>query len=458
MAATCKFSRAQLCYLNVCPPGYSYQSGTSCYNSCSATSGRACGSTSGTCQASAVCTDNNGYAGESCTGTVPSDTTLSCSTSTYTQCACSTANLCGAACGGSYSFASIGNSYQCTGNGGAICQGCPGYVAPAVTAVQCPVNTYSSTGKDTDGAGSGCTECPSGATAARGSTACTYPSPPPSLAITSLTYVAAVVTLSGYTTSTFGTAQANAFKLAVAGGIQMPASSITITSVLSASLGRHLLQSGVNVAFTVTVAMSSVSEAAMTAALSSLPSSPSALSTLQSAGLTACTGVALVGTPGATTTVPTDATSYLPVTTLSSSGTTATAVRTSVSPQSCVAPSSCAYQCAAGYVVSTTGNTVIFTPANTPAGCVCYTGTSSNAGSGVGVTVSFQDGSSAIATGLSGCTLSVAASTQGVMCTGTYTVTGISGCTAGNVVKSAAPSTCAASALTLAAAAAVAAF
>jgi hypothetical protein len=39
----------------------------------------------------------------------------------------------------------------------------------------CPTNTYSSTGKDTDGNGGGCTNCPSGQTSSTGSTECTTP-------------------------------------------------------------------------------------------------------------------------------------------------------------------------------------------------------------------------------------------------------------------------------------------
>jgi len=41
------------------------------------------------------------------------------------------------------------------------------------TPVACPANTYSSTGKDTDGAGAGCTACPLNTYSSAGATACT---------------------------------------------------------------------------------------------------------------------------------------------------------------------------------------------------------------------------------------------------------------------------------------------
>jgi hypothetical protein len=91
--------------------GYSYTQSSSCAGSCSATSGRSCGSTSGSCTAGVQCTDNNYNPGSHCTGSAPSGNTMSCSTSSYTSCpvpACSTSSLCSAACGGgSYSYSNI---------------------------------------------------------------------------------------------------------------------------------------------------------------------------------------------------------------------------------------------------------------------------------------------------------------------------------------------------------------
>ena len=274
--------------------------------------------------------------------------------------------------------------------------------------------------------------------------------PPPSSA--AVAYIAAAVTLSGYTTATFGTAQAAAFTSVVATYIGVPASAITITSVTAAAAaGRHLLQSGVTVSLTVTTTTAGAGVYAPV--LSSFGSASNAASLLQAAGLTACTAVALVGTVGTTATAPTAATS-LPTTSLSTA--VATATRTSVSPASCVAPSDCAYQCSAAYSLTTdsTGNTVTFTPTSSVPGCTCYTGTSLNTASiDTAMAVTFLDGSTATATGLSGCTLSISAVTQGVTCSGTDTIAGVSGCN-GAPATSAAPATCAASVLTLAAAAA----
>jgi hypothetical protein len=87
------------------------------------------------------------------------------------------------------------SSYQCSGGNrccsnadcvnGAICQNAIPIVCLAVGGAcsqgtcyrncDCPPNTYSSTGKDTDGNGGGCTNCPSGKTSSTGSTECTTP-------------------------------------------------------------------------------------------------------------------------------------------------------------------------------------------------------------------------------------------------------------------------------------------
>ncbi len=66
--------------------GYTYEVSSSCTGSCSATSGRACGSTSGTCAAAYICTDNSNSAGSHCSGSAPSAIQASCSTSSYSVC------------------------------------------------------------------------------------------------------------------------------------------------------------------------------------------------------------------------------------------------------------------------------------------------------------------------------------------------------------------------------------
>ena len=66
--------------------GYNYVAGTSCGQTCFAVTNRPCGSTAGTCSTNAVCVDNNGNPGNSCTGNSPAATTITCATSTYTQC------------------------------------------------------------------------------------------------------------------------------------------------------------------------------------------------------------------------------------------------------------------------------------------------------------------------------------------------------------------------------------
>lgn len=100
-----------------------------------------------------------------------------------------------------------------------------------------------------------------------------------------------------------------------------------------------------------------------------------------------------------------------------------------------MAPSSCAYQCSASYTVSIpSGSTTVTLTPGTVSGCTCYTGTAtlpSTSSSFSNTMFSFTDGSTAyVSDGAAQCTLSVAATTQGVTCTGTYGVSGTSVCPA----------------------------
>ena len=139
------------------------------------------------------------------------------------------------------------------------------------------------------------------------------PSPPPQPTVSSITptYVSAIAMLSGYTVSTFGATQATQFKSAVATALGVSSSVVTITSI-TVTIGRHLLQSAVNVAFTLTTTSSAASNIAnaMTANLG--------VNSLRNAGLTACYSVA-VSTPSIQTTAPgPDVSNTLPVTTSTS--------------------------------------------------------------------------------------------------------------------------------------------
>jgi hypothetical protein len=102
--------------------------------------------------------------------------------------------------------------------------------------------------------------------------------------------------------ATFGAAEASAFKSTVATAVGVPASAITITS-LTAAARRYLLTAGVSVAFSVLASSSSVTAASVTTAVAAVTTT-----TLQSGGLTACSGVAVVGTVGTSTatTAPVD--------------------------------------------------------------------------------------------------------------------------------------------------------
>jgi hypothetical protein len=135
------------------------------------------------------------------------------------------------------------------------------------------------------------------------------PPPPPPTSTSSPSYVSATATLGGYSVTTFGTAQAAQFKGAVAIALSVSSSVVAITSVM-APAGRHLLQSSVSVAFTVTTTSSAASS--VSSALT-VVTGTGAVSMFQSAGLTSCTFV-VVSTPSTGSTAPVDATSSLPFT------------------------------------------------------------------------------------------------------------------------------------------------
>ena len=135
------------------------------------------------------------------------------------------------------------------------------------------------------------------------------PPPSPAISPSATAYVSAALTVSGYSTSTFGTAQASAFASAIATGLSVSASAITITSVTAAaSSGRRLTQTGVTVAFSVQTTGSASS--ALVSSISTLTNTVTA-SSLQAAGLTACTGISIASQGSVGTTTPT-ATTALP--------------------------------------------------------------------------------------------------------------------------------------------------
>ena len=140
-------------------------------------------------------------------------------------------------------------------------------------------------------------------------------SPTPSPTTPALANTVAITgahTLSGYTASTFGTAQAAAFKSVLATSAGVTFSSVYITSVTNAAgSGRHLLQASVTVGYSILVPAT----ANVTAAISSITAITT--SSLVSAGLTSCTGVAVATAPSqaAATTIPTDVTTTLTNTT-----------------------------------------------------------------------------------------------------------------------------------------------
>ena len=168
-----------------------------------------------------------------------------------------------------------------------------------------------------------------------GVTAVSYPSPPPPSpppvvmppppsppVSTTTVAISGAASLVGYSVATFGTAQATAFKSALATATGVTASSVYITSVSNtAGSGRHLAQTGVTVAYTVLLPVTaSVSTA--TAALTSITAA-----NLQTAGLTACTSVAVATAPAqvflaAGAPPPSDVASSLPPTSPTAAPTT----------------------------------------------------------------------------------------------------------------------------------------
>jgi hypothetical protein len=147
-------------------------------------------------------------------------------------------------------------------------------------------------------------------------------SPVPSTVNTSVA-VSGALSLSGYDTTSFGTAQANAFKSTAATAAGTSPSAVFITSVTSsaaaAPTGRHLAAtpSGVTVAYTIVFSTSASATVNVTNVAASLGSITAA--SFQSAGLTACTSVA-VAVPATSATLvsgaapPTEVISTLPVT------------------------------------------------------------------------------------------------------------------------------------------------
>jgi hypothetical protein len=131
------------------------------------------------------------------------------------------------------------------------------------------------------------------------------PSPPPA---GGGYVVSATVTLTGLTVSTFNTAAQTAFINTVASQLNVSASAVAITSVTAAaSAGRHLLQTGIAVAFTVTAPTAAASTALASSISSTLTAGAgltaftAALNTnLAAAGAPTVTGVALTTPPTVT--------------------------------------------------------------------------------------------------------------------------------------------------------------
>jgi 3',5'-cyclic AMP phosphodiesterase CpdA len=138
-------------------------------------------------------------------------------------------------------------------------------------------------------------------------------SPPPAASATTAA-VSGAMTLSGYTSSTFGTGEAAGFKAAVATAAGVQSSAVYITAVANVvSSGRHLLAGGVTVSYTVLVP-ATANLATVAAGVSGVTTA-----TLQSAGLTQCTAVAVAVAPAPTAIVvgappPSDVVTSLPAT------------------------------------------------------------------------------------------------------------------------------------------------
>ena len=132
-------------------------------------------------------------------------------------------------------------------------------------------------------------------------------SPPPA-APANTTAITGAQTLSGYIASTFGTAQAAAYKGVLATAAGVTSSSVYITSVANAAgSGRHLAQSSVTVAYSILVPSSSNAATAI-ANIGAITAT-----SLQAGGLTACTdvAVAIAPTQAAAVSLPTDVTNTL---------------------------------------------------------------------------------------------------------------------------------------------------
>ena len=102
--------------------------------------------------------------------------------------------------------------------------------------------------------------------------------------------VSTSVTLGGYTTSTFTSAAASAYRSGIATALSLPGSQfVTITSVSDVTVRRHLSAAGVAVGTSI-LGTSTMTPSALVATVGTLSSNPSALSTaLLTAGLTGAT-------------------------------------------------------------------------------------------------------------------------------------------------------------------------
>ena len=110
-------------------------------------------------------------------------------------------------------------------------------------------------------------------------------------------YVAATLTLGGYSATTFGTGEAAAFRAAVAAAASTTAASVTITAVADAVAGRRRTHSTA-VAVSFTVASTNSQTAGVSAALSAL-----SVANFAAQGL-AVTNVAVTAAPATTQTAP----------------------------------------------------------------------------------------------------------------------------------------------------------
>ena len=180
------------------------------------------------------------------------------------------------------------------------------YVAPGYTINGVSGSGFNYAGKTyTTGAGSSGGVCSQVASTLPGTSPSPTPSPGTSPSVP-VAYISAAVSLSGYTTATFGTGEAQAFRTAMA--TKTGASAVTITGVAAASgSGRRRTHAdGVVVSFTLTTTTSAGSTAAAAAAAISVAD-------LTSAGL-AVTAVAFTTNPAPSSSAPVDATASLPTT------------------------------------------------------------------------------------------------------------------------------------------------